>query len=471
MAAAPVSVDEFLNLLRRSGLVAAPLLEAYLQLLRNKEIAPPTAIDFGRQMIADGLLTIFQAKQILQGRHRGFFIGKYRLLEPLGAGGMSHVFLAQHVNMAHRVAIKILPSNLARDQESLARFFQEARASAALQHPNIVRAHDIDREGDNYYIVMDFVDGVSLHDLVQRRGPLEHRRAATCVAQAAFGLQHIDDAGFVHRDIKPGNLLLDRAGMVRILDLGLARLRTGGKRAEQMAQFDKTNVLGTADYLAPEQALSNELVDIRADIYSLGATLYYLLAGQAPFEQQSTAQKLVSHQTATPAAPDAPEGLVAVLFKMLSKKREDRYQSPAEVAEALLEWTDPVLEPPADSDLPQLSRASQGPQSMRTSPPSFAGLGRGPGSSIRGELAAAAASGLGPSSTPSLISNGGSGRVEVRVAEGHASKVVLVLAVIAAFGLGAGAMALSRYVIGPHPPSSQGPVKQDESAAMTASRR
>ncbi|HVJ83518.1 MAG TPA: protein kinase, partial [Planctomycetia bacterium] len=182
MAAAPVTVDDFLTLLRRSGLVAGPLLDAYLELLRGKEIAPPTGIDFGKQMIADGLLTVFQAKQILQGRHRGFFIGKYRLLEPLGAGGMSHVFLAQHINMAHRVAIKILPANLARDHEALARFFQEARASAALQHPNIVRAHDIDREGENYYIVMDFVDGVSLHDLVQRRGPLDHRRAATCVA-------------------------------------------------------------------------------------------------------------------------------------------------------------------------------------------------------------------------------------------------------------------------------------------------
>ncbi|HVJ80343.1 MAG TPA: serine/threonine-protein kinase, partial [Planctomycetia bacterium] len=289
-----------------------------------------------------------------------------------------------------------------------------------------------------------------------------------CVAQAALGLQHIDDAGFVHRDIKPGNLLLDRAGMIRILDLGLARLRTGGKRAEMMAQFDKTNVLGTADYLAPEQALSNELVDIRADIYSLGATLYYLLAGQAPFEQQSTAQKLVSHQTANPPAPNAPEGLVAVLFKMMAKKRESRYQSPADVAAALLEWTDSTLDPPDDTDLPQLSRASQGPQSMRTAPPSLAGLGRGPGSSIRGDLAAAAAAGLGPSSTPSLISTGGSGRVEVGVAGGRSSNAVLLLAVIAAFGLGAGAMALSRYVIGaPHSSGQPGQKQVAPAAAVT----
>jgi serine/threonine protein kinase len=212
---------------------------------------------------------------------------------------MGTVFLCEHTSMRRRVAIKVLPVAKAKDPSYLERFYREARAVAALDHPNIVRAYDIDQDEKLHFLVMEYVDGASLQEIVKRAGPLEPLRAAHYMCQAAFGLQHAHEAaGLVHRDIKPGNILVDRTGAVKVLDMGLARF-FHDEEDVLTKKYDE-NVLGTADYLAPEQALDSHAVDIRADIYSLGATFYFCLTGKTPFSEGTVAQKLIWHQTRAP---------------------------------------------------------------------------------------------------------------------------------------------------------------------------
>jgi serine/threonine protein kinase len=363
----PRTADEFTALVLRSGVVPARRLSDFASFHQAKGDFSTDPIVTAKQMITDGLLTLFQAKQLLLGRHRGFDIGKYRLLEGLGTGGMSQVFLAQHRTMGHRVAIKLLPETLAkREPATIAQFFREARAAASLNHTNIVRAHDIDRHGDHYYMVMDYVPGASLHELVMRRGPFEPHVAATCIAHAASGLQHIADHDLVHRDIKPGNLMLDKHGVVKILDLGVALVTAQQLSNDDAPNQDDGGILGTADYLAPEQAMAGAPVDIRADIYSLGVTLYFLLSGKAPFEDMSLAQKLVGHQFRIPPAPSGPPELIAILNRMMAKRPEHRFQQPSEILEALQPFLVEHLDPPTSSEMPPLTKAAIGPTTVRT---------------------------------------------------------------------------------------------------------
>jgi serine/threonine protein kinase len=363
---APTTTDDFLSLARRSGLLEEKDLDGYL---RSRGTAlPRSPAELAAAMVRDALLTTFQAGQLLKGKSRGFIIaGKYKLLEHLGAGGMATVFLCEHVSMHRRVAIKVLPPAQAKDPGAVERFYREARAVATLDHPNLVRAHDIDHQGDMHFLVMEYVEGSSLQDIVRKHGPLSVERAAHYVRQAAVGLDHAHGAGLVHRDIKPGNILVDRSGTVKILDMGLARF-FHDEGDDITKKFDESCVLGTADYCAPEQALNSHEVDIRADIYSLGATFYFLLAGRTPFGQGTTAQKIIWHQVKEPTPirelqPEVPEGLAAVLARMMAKQVEDRYQTPAEVYEALEPWTPAEVAPPTDQEMPRLCPRSQGPGS------------------------------------------------------------------------------------------------------------
>src|SRR5262249_52572202 len=187
-----------------------------------------------------------------------------------------------HVLLRRLVALKVLPLYQTHNSTMVERFYREARAIASLNHPNIVRAHDLDRDHKRHYLVMEYVHGPSLQDLVGTHGPLEPDRAANYLAQAALGLQHAHAHGWVHRDIKPANLLLDRQGVLKVLDLGLARL-LNDHRDLLTKEHDNNGILGTIDYLSPEQALNTHDVDIRSDIYSLGATFYFVLTGQPPF--------------------------------------------------------------------------------------------------------------------------------------------------------------------------------------------
>jgi len=292
-------------------------------------------------LIGAKILTRWQADQLLNGKHKGFFLGKYKLLGHLGTGGMSSVYLAEHVLMQRRVAIKVLPQSRVEDTSYLARFRREAQAAAALDHRNIVRAYDIDNEGKVHYIVMEYVLGRDLQNIVKEDGALDYNLAADYIRQAADGLQHAHDAGLIHRDIKPANLLVDGKGLVKVLDMGLARF-TDESTTSLTVAFQE-NVLGTADYLAPEQAVNSHSVDLRADIYSLGCTLYYLLTGHPPFSQGTLAQRIIMHQNQMPPSiyedrPDAPQPLVDVCLRMMSKSADARFQTAAEVSSTLTTW-------------------------------------------------------------------------------------------------------------------------------------
>ena len=354
MASVLSSVDQFVEVVRNSGLIEEPRLDEALRTLTAAGTLPDKPADLAALWVREGLLTNLQASQLLQGKHRGYLInGKYKLLELLGAGGMGKVFLCEHVLLRRLVALKVLPIDQGEQDSSVERFYREARAVASLDHPNIVRAYDVDRDHKIHFLVMEYVDGRSLHELVSMKGPLGIRQAAHYISQAAHGLQHAHEAGWVHRDVKPGNILVDRQGVVKVLDLGLARLFHDACDTTTK-KYDPECVLGTADYLAPEQAMNSHDVDIRADIYSLGATLYFCLAGQPPFVGGSPALKLLWHQTQMPKPikelrPEVPEALARVLAKMMAKDPAKRYQIPIEVADTLAPWTQTPIPPP---DLP-----------------------------------------------------------------------------------------------------------------------
>src|SRR6516225_7396686 len=359
--AAPTTIEEFLDLVRKSGVVDEKRLDVYWEQLRA---AAPLPADLGKlagTFVRDGVLTQFQAEQLLQGKWRRLSIGKYKVLERIGSGGMGSVYLCEHKWMRRRVAVKVLPTARAEEPSALERFYREARAVAALDHPNIVRAYDIDQDDNLHFLVMEHVDGSSLQEIIKRAGPMDHLRAAHYIRQAALGLQHAHDtAALVHRDIKPGNILVDRNGIVKVLDMGLARF-FHDEEDILTKKYDE-NVLGTADYLAPEQALDSHNVDIRADIYSLGATFYFCLTGRTPFSERTVAQKLIWHQTRLPKPirsfrAEVPEGVVAVIDKAMSKDVAARYQSPLEMAEALSEWTKTPIPPPPENEMPKLSLA------------------------------------------------------------------------------------------------------------------
>jgi serine/threonine-protein kinase len=359
-----LKVDNFLELVRRSGLVEKDRLSQVLDEFQQQDGGqnPSDSEIVADRLIKAGLLTRWQCGKLMEGRHKGFFLAKYKLLGHLGSGGMSAVYLAEHTLLHRRVAIKVLPQSRIKDSSYLPRFYREARAAASVDHPNIVRAYDVDNEGDNHYLVMEYVEGRDLQATVKQDGPLPYRLAADYIRQAAQGLEHAHEAGLVHRDIKPGNLLVDLKGTVKVLDLGLARF-TDDHQASLTIAHDE-NVLGTADYLAPEQSINSHTADLRADIYSLGCTLYFLLTGHPPFPEGTLAQRLMKHHTEEPASilekrPDAPPELVEICAKMMAKKPKERYQTAAEVQQALTDW----LEGNAPSGgFPQINVRDSGPR-------------------------------------------------------------------------------------------------------------
>jgi len=337
------NVETFVDLLERSGLVDKDqLTDALIEANKATEGRAQDDVDLlAEQLVSRGLITRWQADRLLEGRYKGFFLKQYKLLSQLGRGGMSAVYLAEHVLMHRRVAIKILPKDRVADSSYLARFHREAQAAAALDHRNIVRAYDVDQDNGQHFMVMEYVEGRDLQQIVKQEGPLDYPTAAEYIRQAAEGLAHAHQANLIHRDVKPANLLVDRRNVVKLLDLGLARF-TDEDRASLTVAYDE-NVLGTADYLAPEQAIDSHGVDARADIYSLGCTLYFLLTGHPPFAEGTLPQRLMAHQKQQPPSiyndrPDAPADLVEICMKMMAKQPDRRYQSAREAAQALAQW-------------------------------------------------------------------------------------------------------------------------------------
>ncbi len=339
----PLSVEQYIDILRRSRLVEPQAVGDALAQFRGQtdSIKEDDCTEFARFLQAIKLVTNWQNSHLCEGRFRDFYLGKYKLLRLLGAGGMGAVYLAEHVLMNRRVAVKILYHGSV-DKTSLERFYQEARAVSQLDHLNIVRAFHFDNSDDFLYLVMEFIDGPDLQALVKKHGPLPYWEAAEYIRQAAVGLAHAHAAGLVHRDVKPANLLRDRRGVVKILDLGVARMTR--QRGNTITQISNQGMLGTVDYLAPEQALNSHDVDHRADIYALGCTLYYLLAGHPPFPDGTQAQKLLAHQIQKPdpllnLRRDAPPELVRICDRMMAKEVDNRFPSAIDVAQTVQQWS------------------------------------------------------------------------------------------------------------------------------------
>jgi eukaryotic-like serine/threonine-protein kinase len=346
-----ISAESFLSLIQQSGLVESDRLQREVDDLEDQGLDVAEASVLANSLVERDLLTEWQADKLLRGKHKGFTLGKYRLRRLLGKGGMSSVYLAEHILMRRQCAIKVLPIKRVEDTSYLARFHREARAVASLDHPNIVRAYDIDHETegekDIHFLVMEHVDGESLHEQVKDHGPLELDETAEFFRQAALGLGNAHKNGLIHRDVKPGNLLIDRSGVVKVLDLGLARFsEVSDDNPLTLAHDEK--VLGTADYLAPEQALDSHTADHRADIYGLGCTAYFALTGYPPFREGTLTQRLMFHQTKEPPAiseerPEVGESkrgiaLTEIISQMMAKKSDERFQTMDEVATAFARW-------------------------------------------------------------------------------------------------------------------------------------
>ncbi len=337
-----ISADKFLECVKRSGLVEEDRLTQSLTALQEANSpALADADQLAARLVEAKLITQWHADAFLRGKSSGFFLGQYKLLGMLGAGGMSSVYLGEHTVMRCLRAIKVLPASRVNDSSYLERFKQEAMAAARLVHPNIVQAYDIAVHKQYHFIVMEYVEGRDLQNLVKEQGPLDYDQAANYIRQAAEGLAYAHESGLVHRDIKPANLLVDNRGTVKLLDLGLARF-VDDKQPSLTIAHDE-NVLGTADYLAPEQAVDSHGADSRADIYSLGCTLYYLLTGHPPFPTGTLPQRIAAHQTKSPASiyedrPDAPQALVDVCLRMMAKSPAARFQTAREIADTLATW-------------------------------------------------------------------------------------------------------------------------------------
>ena len=268
---------------------------------------------------------------------------RYRVVRLLGAGGMGAVYEAEHRVMQRLVALKVIKRAYTASAAALERFRREVRAAARLSHPNIVTTYDAEDAGETHFLVMEYVEGVSLGRLVKEGGPLPVAEACAYVRQAALGLQHAHERGMVHRDVKPDNVIRCADGTVKVLDFGLAALlveRGAG------GLTDTNVIMGTPDYMAPEQAEDPRKADSRADVYSLGCTLYQLLTGEVPYPAQTSLLKIIAHREepipqVRRKRSQVPEELAGVLARMLAKKPKDRYQSPGEAAEALAPFTRP----------------------------------------------------------------------------------------------------------------------------------
>jgi serine/threonine-protein kinase len=356
-----VSRPPLADVLEQLGLLTPAQLREIRDTLRTKF---PHDYDLAKELERLGWLSAYQVGQIGLGRAAHLTVGPYFILDLIGEGGFGQVFMARHTYLQRLAALKLLRPEVAGDPDAVEQFYREASALGQLTHPNVILAHEAGPVADTHFLAMEYVVGVNLQAMVEASGPLEVDQACDYVRQAALGLQHMYDHGLVHRDIKPSNLMVkptdDPAetsrgargqwmaaaagqsfpwGLVKILDLGLARSLQTGSEIVDDASVRESGPRGTADYLAPEQAIDFHTADIRADVYSLGCTFYFLLTGRPPFEGP-LAMKLLKHQREEPVAVEQlrgglPRKLGGVVRKMMAKLPSDRFRTPADAAAAV----------------------------------------------------------------------------------------------------------------------------------------
>src|SRR5262245_41217563 len=341
------SAESLLQVLRVSGLFTPGQFQALVRGLGRLGDAPTLLM---RYLIHRNRLTVYQLRKVIQGKARDLFLGPYTISDKIGEGGMGKVYRAWERRRGREVALKVVRPSLLANPVIRKRWDREVRAAATLNHPNIVALYDSGEANGRHYLSMEFVDGLDLSRLSQEFRPLEVAEACEYVRQAALGLQHAHDVGLIHRDMKPSNIVVagerhlpqaTEPAVVKILDMGL--VRAVGFQEDGPGGLDLTRagtVVGTPDYMAPEQARNSSTVDHRADLYSLGCTLYFLIAGHPPFPEGTPIEKVIKHQIEAPIPlqairRDVSDAVAFVVATLMAKKPEARYRCGAEAAEAL----------------------------------------------------------------------------------------------------------------------------------------
>jgi serine/threonine protein kinase len=343
------SVEGLCNLLARSRLLTPDQVRGLLQRWRAEAREPGSVAAFQQWLVARHYLTEYQATLVMRGKVDHFFFGPYKILERVGKGRMAGVYKAVHT-LGKLAAIKVLPPSKAKEPQFLARFQREARLAMQFNHPCVVRALQVGETDGLHFLVMEYLDGETLEQVLRRRGRLPVAEAVRVIYLALLGLQHIHEKGVIHRDLKPANLMLVGStptstwgAAVKVMDIGLGKALFDEGAAPTPKEFGLTNegsLLGTPDYMAPEQARSAQTADIRADIYSLGCILYQALVGRVPFPGNNLVELLMRHATQAPQPlreqnPAVPEGLQRAVEGMMAKDPAARYPTPAHASQAL----------------------------------------------------------------------------------------------------------------------------------------
>jgi len=335
---AVANIRDFFELLKKSNLLSKQQLMSAREAVRDFTEARGLA----KWLLKRDLVTPWQAMQLLSGHHR-LFLGKYKLLDVIGQGGMGAVLKAEQSSIKRMVALKVMAKELVRDEKAVSRFLREIQSAASLNHPHIVAAIDADCIGDRYFLVMDYVEGRDLKAWLKKYGPLPVSWSCEVIRQVALGLQHAHELGLVHRDIKPSNIMVTvnpQTGEphAKIMDFGLSKLVSETKVDGHSTQTG--TIMGSPDYIAPEQARSAKEADIRADLFSLGCTLFQLLTGQLPFPGGTIMEKLMARATHVPPSvssqrADVPLAVSEIVSRLLRLNPNERIQTPAELAARL----------------------------------------------------------------------------------------------------------------------------------------
>ena len=339
----PKNLDEFLKCLAASRLMTRSEIDQFMAGL-PPERRPTEQGSLAKELVQAKKLTKYQAACIYQGKPYHLLFGQYEVIDRIGVGGMGQVYKARHRKMDQLRAVKVLSSKSLQSERSVERFRREVRMAAQLAHDNIVTTHDADEEDGEQYLVMEYVEGRDLATVVKQQGPLPIDEAVDAIIQAARGLEYTHSKGITHRDIKPGNLIQTHDGTVKISDLGLARLNEdamgmgGDENAAKLTMPGQ--IIGTVDYMSPEQAVDTHTADARSDIYSLGCTMHRLITGEVPYPSQTKMQTLLSHRAAPIPSlrsrrPEVSATIDEVFQRMIAKEPADRYQTATEVIDAL----------------------------------------------------------------------------------------------------------------------------------------